>query len=112
MCGTKKRKFLISHPPPASSGVGRKIWPKRVREPRTYPQGCPGDARFPVVFHLVEEVLGIIHVLHRVVFMVFANQEVWVEGIGEEVWKASSPRYCEHGLSLNCTWRTLTWTLE
>ena len=104
----RKKKIFISHPPPPSSGVGCKVWPKQAWEPRGYPQGCPGDACFPGVIHFVEEVLGIIHVLHPVVFMVSANQEVWVGVIGEEVWKTSSPRYCEHGLSLNCTWRTRT----
>ena len=64
----KEGKFHFSSSTPPSSGVGRKIWPKRARELRGYPQGCPGDARFPGVIHLVEEVLGIIHVLHRVVF--------------------------------------------
>ena len=43
------------------------------------PQGCPGDAQYPGVIHLVEEVLWIVHVLHRGVFMVLANQVVWVD---------------------------------
>ena len=30
-----------------------------------------------------------IHVLHQVVFMVLANQVVWVGGIGEKVWKTT-----------------------
>ena len=77
MCvAQRKGKNFISHRAPPSSGVGCKMWPKRACEPRGYPQGCPGDAWFPGVIDLVEEVLGIIHVLHRVVFMVFANQEV------------------------------------
>ena len=33
MCGTKKRRIFISHPPPLSSRVGRKIWPKQGLEP-------------------------------------------------------------------------------
>ena len=100
-----KLLFLIVHPPLPALAV--KFAEKRACKPSSYPQGCPGDARFPGVIHLFEEVLGIIHLLHPVVFMLCAHQEVWVRGIGEEVLKTGSPRYCEHGLSLNCTWRNL-----
>ena len=88
----KKRKISFLIPHPTSFGVDPKFGQKRAWEPRGYPQACPGDARFPGVIHLDEEVLGISHVLHRVVFMVLDHQVIWGGGIGERVQPLNAPR--------------------